>query len=303
MDGGGGRYVAYGGGGGQEKTIINRIMLRFRPIAPKPVPGVSSSGGTVPETDNRSLYNTPSRRVKRRNIRAKKRLKSNRSSTADAKTGMINSTAVTLQLLPGEASSRDGGEVSGIRSWLSLDQKFERTPDIQDHLTSWLNTRPFNGWTDITKLEAGSDRGRLVEAAPVPVVESRVTVESVTDTCMDVRGLGYTDVEKVRSLEKDTCPGFVSDGFNRVQWVNEAYKKMVRQGRDEQSPEVRVWLVVKAELPENENPAFSCRVKLQHTWQNKKCSKMVVPCDVWRMVEGGKLAWRLDMKAALSLGL
>ena len=281
MDGGGGRHVAAGGGGAQDKTIINRIMLRFRPIAPKPVTGASTSG---PE----SKLSSPSRRVKRRYIRTKK---SYRSSAGDSRSGIIDSTAVTLQLLPGETCAGEVGEVSRTRSWLSLDLK---TPDIHDHLTSWVNTRPLNGW-------AGSDRRMSAAEAPVSAVESWVTVESVTDTCMDVRGLGCTDVEKLRSLENDACPGFISDGFNRVVWVNEAYKKMVRQGEG-QPPEVRVWLVAMAELPANVHPAFSCRVRLQHAWRNERCSKMV-PCDVWKMEEGGGLAWRLDMKAALSLGL
>ncbi|XP_062010305.1 uncharacterized protein LOC133726715 isoform X2 [Rosa rugosa] len=296
MDGGDGWHAAAGGGGGKEKTVINRIMLRYRPIAPRPILGASCSGEIVPEGKNKSLY-SPSKRVKRKYIRTKK---GSRSSTGDPQGGVMDSTTITLQLLPGE---RRSGDTSGSRSWLSIDQAVEKYPHSQDHL--WVNTRTLNSWPEITDAVAGSDR-RLVAAAPVVAVESWVTVESVTDTCMDVRGLGCTDREKAGSLEKDTCPGFISDGFNRVQWVNEAYKDMVRQGGnyycDGQSPEVRVWLVTKAELPANGHSAFSCRVRLQYMCQKEKCSKMV-PCDVWRMQEGAGLAWRLDMKAALSLGL
>nr|XP_011467716.1 PREDICTED: uncharacterized protein LOC105349248 [Fragaria vesca subsp. vesca] len=294
MDGGDGWHVAAGGVGPQDKTIINRIMLRFRPIAPKPVPGGSSSGESLPESTNRSSY-SPCKRAKRKYIRNKKSNRSSTGLTGDPQEPIIiDSTAITLQLLPVETAS---GDISGARSWLSLDRAVEETA----HLTSsWVNARPFNGWD----AAAGSERSMAVAAAPAPVVvvESRVTVESVTDTCMDVRGLGCTDEEKVRSLERDTCPGFISDGFNRVEWVNEAYKEMVSRQGQHQLPEVRVWLVTKAELPGKGNPAFSCRVRLQHSGEKEKCSKMV-PCDVWRLEEGGGLAWRLDMKAALSLGL
>lgn len=298
MDAGDGWHVAAGGGGAQEKTIINRTMLRFRPIAPKPVPSASSSGETL-VAEGKNLYCPTTKRVKRKYIRSKKNI--NRSSTGDPEAGM-DSTLITLQLMPEETGS---GEFPGARSWLSIDHTVEKNQDIQDRmLPTRMNMNPMTSWAVRTDAATGSDRTAAM-APPVLVVESWVTVESVTDTCMDVRGLGCTDVEKVRSLEQDTCPGFVSDGYNRVQWVNEAYKNMVRQGQyycHGQSPEMRVWLVTKAELPANGHPAFSCRVRLQYTWQNDKCSKMM-PCDVWRMQDCAGLAWRLDLKAALSLGL
>ena len=158
----------------------------------------------------------------------------------------------------------------------------------------------------------GSDL--TVEMGQPRVVESWVTVESVADTCMDVRGFGSTDVERVKNLERDACPGFISDGLNRVQWVNEAYKRMVTKELeycDGKSPEycdflVRLVVNNKVKLPllpyNNNEEAFTGLVRLVHTWQNKKKCSKVVPCDVWRMDRGG-FSWRLDVKAALSLGL
>ena len=110
-------------------------------------------------------------------------------------------------------------------------------------------------------------------------------------------------------MEVDTCPWFISDGLNRVQWVNGAYKRMLMAGKGNDDgmlsppPEIMVWLVIKQELPRF-CTAFSCKVRLQHTWQKEKCSKML-PCDVWKMDDGdggGGFAWRLDVEAALSLG-
>ncbi|KAL0415717.1 UNVERIFIED_CONTAM: hypothetical protein Slati_3403600 [Sesamum latifolium] len=66
------------------------------------------------------------------------------------------------------------------------------------------------------------------------VVDSLVTVESVTETwvadCYGWFSLGRTDEEKVMSLHADACPGFVSDGQNRVRWINAAYRRMVGGG-------------------------------------------------------------------------
>jgi hypothetical protein len=145
----------------------------------------------------------------------------------------------------------------------------------------------------------------VVTRPMMSAVESWVTVESVTDTCMASMGvplpwLGSTDVERMSNLEHDTCPGFVSDSSNRVLWVNGAFKRMVRQQNDGQSQEIiRVWLVAKEKLPYSYT-AFTCQVKLQYWLGKDKCSQ-IVPCDVWRM-DGGGFSWRLDVEATLSLG-
>ncbi|XP_076932032.1 uncharacterized protein LOC143597410 [Bidens hawaiensis] len=130
--------------------------------------------------------------------------------------------------------------------------------------------------------------------------QSWITVESVIGSCEDGgRGWGYTD------LEMDNCPGFISDGFDEVRWVNLAYRRMVdpNPGGGSPPPQVSVWLYVKVEKIDFEyRPAFSCRVRLEYDLSEKKKKKqMTVPCDVWKMDSGG-YAWRLDVKAALSLG-
>lgn len=98
------------------------------------------------------------------------------------------------------------------------------------------------------------------------------------------------------SLQRDTCPGFISDGLNRVLWTNEAYGKMVGGAAEE----VVAWLVMKAEVVVPAGiPSFTCRVRVV-TFGKDKIS-LTLPCDVWRMDCGG-FAWRLDTTAALSLG-
>jgi len=133
---------------------------------------------------------------------------------------------------------------------------------------------------------------------PVQVVGSWVKVESVTDAWVEGYGLGRTDEEKLINLERDSCPGFISDGLNRVRWANKAYKAMVGEG----AGEVVVWLVMKDDvrLPDNKSTAaFTCRVRVVRCGKEK--NSLILPCDVWRM-DGGGFAWRLDTEAALSLG-
>ena len=300
MDGAGSWNVAlYGGGGGaRDKTIINRIMLRFRPIAPKPAVGASVPGGSVPGNMSKALL--AGKRTKRKYVRVRRNSgyrRKNRSKSSEEleKKDNLENTVVTLQLLPEKIDTAEGSVAGG--SWcknVDLDVTVEKleipnNPKISPSLSNTAAEKTING---------GNRPDRTAE---VEIVETWVTVESVTDTCMDVRGLGCTDVDMVKKLKSDTCPGFISDGFIRVNWVNEAYKRMVSNQREGNWPEIRVWLKTKKEDILYFHQAFTCGVRLQYTWQNEKCTKMV-PCDVWRMECGG-LAWRLDIKAALSLGL
>ncbi|GMI76822.1 DIG-like 4 [Hibiscus trionum] len=283
-------------GGAKDKTVmnmINPIMLRFRPIAPKPVSGESSSD--VARIDNTNLLLCkPRAKRKYARVRKNNNIGRKKRSSSDSDPLLHHDEAsknpeniVTLQLLPektegnGSVNNQNGGvlEVN------------------QDPLYVY-NLNFNNRWVD-DRTEPMSQRRKTT------VVESWVTVESVTDSCMEVRELGCTDVERIKNLEADTCPGFISDGSHRVRWVNGAYKRMLmvveeaNDGEPSQPPaEITVWLVLKQELPRF-GTAFSCKVRLQYMWQKERVSRML-PCDVWKM-DGG-LAWRLDVEAALSLG-
>ncbi|KAJ4712528.1 von willebrand factor A domain protein [Melia azedarach] len=287
MDGRGGCCIArYAGGGAYDMSKVDRIMLRFRPIAPKP-----ATGGSVSPTENSgepfSRAGKGKRKYSRENSSVNKRCNSNRKRKAsnEEKTESV----VTLPLLPDSParSSQPGPQNKEARKlklpvWLSFDRSGESKNQVV------LSGR-FGG---------SADRTVVMMPQAVRVVGSSVTVECVTDTWVDGDGLGSTDEEKRINLGRDTCPGFVSDEFGRVTWTNEAYRKMVGQ---EEGEEMVVWLVMKAPVTMTlTHQAFTCRVRLQYSF-GKDRSSLTLPCDVWRMDAGG-FAWRLDVKAALSLG-
>jgi hypothetical protein len=217
-------------------------------------------------------------------------------------------SVVTLPLLPETPDRKDfgtkelktevfPGSVSPkpVKSkWLSFDGKVKDQAGHQ-------NTVGFGVSADQT----------VVMPRVANIVGSCVTVECVTDTWVDLDGLGRTDDEKKINMEKDTCPGFISDGYGRVTWENEAYRKMVGQGEGGDH-QVFVWLAMKEKVPMKVtiagHKAFTCRVKVQYQKHDtcrvngkEKISIVTVPCDVWRM-DSGCFAWRLDVKTALCLG-
>ncbi|GMI93984.1 DIG-like 4 [Hibiscus trionum] len=292
-------------GGAHDKTIINRVMLRFRPIAPKPVAGDSGSGESMLKSKNLVVT---SKRTKRRYVRVCKKNNRKKRILDEAKEDNGgNKGFVTLQLMPEKADLRESIVVE--RSW-DLDRalgfnnyRFQDPPSLCLTLKKMVAADQ----AEIMGLSL-SNPGRRRKRTTV--VESSLVVESVTETCIDEGEMGNcTDVEKMKNLEKDTCPGLVSDGLNRVSWVNQAYKNMVGlkeiddngEEEEEERAETAVGLVVKDGLVFPRG-AFSCRVRLSYVdGKGKKCSK-TVPCDAWRLSSGG-IIWRLDVNAALSLGL
>ncbi|KAJ6977676.1 uncharacterized protein [Populus alba] len=320
MDGRGGcciaRYSSVGGGNGMSK--VDLIMLRFRPIAPKPATATSgtsvSGGGSSPEMSdvsprsgrgkrkyNNTSNGTNSKKCNSGGNRKRKVLGEENKAVVDS--------VVTLPLLPETPDRKDfgtkelktevcPGSVSPkpVKSkWLSFDGK------VKDQAGHQNQTVGFGVPADQT----------LVMPRVVNIVESCVTVECVTDTWVDVDGLGRTDDEKKINMEKDTCPGFISDGYGRVTWKNEAYRKMVGQGEGGDH-QVFLWLAMKEKVPMKVtiagHKAFTCRVRVQYQKHDtcrvnakEKISIVTVPCDVWRM-DSGCFAWRLDVKTALCLG-
>ncbi|KAK1404394.1 hypothetical protein POM88_003999 [Heracleum sosnowskyi] len=236
-------------GGSQEKTIMNHIMLRFRPIAPKPV--MNGSDSSCSDLMKKEVIGK--KRTKRKYVRVNKNEKKNSEDKtlkkSDDENSWLDETHVklTLELLPGSSVERGSRNLSDLRG-----------------------------------------------------VESWVSIECVTGGFGHGRRIGCTDVEKVRSLERDTCPGFVSDGDGGVRWVNLAYRRMVNGPEGGVGDDVVVWLINKERIPVGME-AFSCRLRVEYGGGRGRGK--VVPCDVWRMDgELGLYAWRLDLEAALSLG-
>ncbi|CAN8251791.1 unnamed protein product [Cochlearia groenlandica] len=263
MDGRGGcciaRYGGYNGRYGLSKA--DRIMLRFRPIAPKPPTDGGSSGSSVTTTGKYGSTTTTggavsdlsgiSKRGKRKcnkessggNSRRKRSQKN-----SDGGEATISTAAITLSLLPEMPEKRVFPDLN-----VSPVENKKRNGPL------WLS---FGGGDDGGRMQTPYINTADISRKTV-VVSSCVTVERVTDAWINGYGLGNTDDERKMNLMRDTCPGFISDGVGRVTWTNEA-------------------------------------VKLQYTCQDRERGSVTVPCDVWRM-DGGGFAWRLDVKAALCL--
>ncbi|GAB4860489.1 hypothetical protein Ancab_035647 [Ancistrocladus abbreviatus] len=322
MDGRGGCCIArYAGGGAayHDMSQYDRIMLRFRPIAPKPVVGSDAQGGAKAESkvtyvktgrgrrrcikdNNNNSSNSNNSNGKRNNSGGRKRKSCSPEGKLPHGVEAQENTVVTLPLLP---------EMPDLTAAV-VKRQDHKLQDLQPKTLSFSDGQV----RSVPVVFGGVDQSVVVKVPPqqqeVIVGSSFVTVECVTDTWVDGNGLGCTDEEKRRTLEEDTCPGFISDGWNRVWWANEAYRKLVATRGGEEGAgtvdNVMVWLVMKEKAPIS-YPAFTCRVRVQNTWHGKEkgnsttaaSSSLTLPCDAWRMENGG-FAWRLDVKAALSLG-
>ncbi|KAL0792680.1 hypothetical protein Bca101_064057 [Brassica carinata] len=256
----------------QDKVSVDTLMLRYRPIAPKPTTGQPCDARDNNKKNSRNM----SKRTKRKYVRVSKNNNTtcrgkNRSDVSDHRE---QAGLVTLQLMPENSDLTPS------------DPMVKTITGEETQETNMLTV--FNG-------------GATAE------VETWVTVESVTGVCDDgsssFHAVECTDVGMVDNLSKDTCPAFVSDASNRVVWVNEAYRRNV-SGEDRSLTDVTVWLVMGEStvgMMYCNYRAFTCRVRMQYTCRETLYTK-TVPCDVWKMEFGG-FAWRLDTAAALTLWL
>ncbi|XP_076954312.1 uncharacterized protein LOC143628671 [Bidens hawaiensis] len=265
--------------------IIDQIMLRFRPIAPRPVTA-ERSGNALP---------VMRKRVKRKYVRVKKTKKNKKKMMNDVINWFdLDRTVAVTVMDPDYPDPLQS--LQKVTNWISFDTKGVINNNDND-LFICKPPRP----SDLHGVDLA------VAVSNREVAESWITLKMVTGTCEDRRMFGYTDEEIMRNLKADTCPGFISNGFgyDEVRWVNPAYQSMVNVDSNlavSDSSEVVVWLVVKVDKLSVEKylPAFSCRVRIEYQSSDKK-SPLTVPCDVCKM-NSGEFAWRLDVKFALSLG-
>ncbi|KAJ0260684.1 hypothetical protein HA466_0068540 [Hirschfeldia incana] len=264
----------------QDKTVVSKIMQRFRPIAPKPAVGESSD-------------DTQSCRFLGRNRRSKRNNKKACCGGENIKTdldeeigGEDRRDIVTLQLLPDRDTDHQAGKKHADpsdmdpRTGLTISSYLDRTV-----VESWLIVDCVN---DTCTEFGGHHKLQL----------SHVNEE---------------DEIAMRMLDADTCPCLVSDRSNRVYWINRAYRNML--GDRDAEMTIKVWLEVATDFMEVMScmvelyGAVTCRVRVRYdpsTCRNEKSHsesevKMTAPCDVWRIGSGG-LAWRLDVESALTLG-
>ncbi|KAL2505328.1 Uncharacterized protein Adt_20949 [Abeliophyllum distichum] len=338
-----------------DKSVVNSIiMLKFRPIAPKPSGGKDVPGDMLQEERN---FSTRNGRAKRKYVRVRGRRRQNndpcknRRSKSESSKELENGdrpseySMVTSQLLPERSnrnenfSSRDflinledgdgkirhdviddkmvgfGRQLGSQRESFdhSKGQRVEverRLVESQENTTRSLRGERDGHYADetvffssVAKKATYFEGNEYALKSRARVIETWINIECFTDAIMEGLGLGLglSDKEKVSNLHIDTNPGFVSDNSNNVLWVNEAYKKMVfGEENQESAEEFRVYLVNKEKMPYLW-PEFACRVRVEYNRNGRKCTR-TAPCDVWRMEFGG-FAWKMDFKAALSLGL
>ncbi|XP_013671448.2 uncharacterized protein LOC106375964 [Brassica napus] len=273
----GGCCIARYGDSGGDMSKVDRIMLRYRPIAPRPDSGGSSS----PPLDSVS---PKSRRGKR------KYSKENSSSSG----GSVNSNGNSKRRRNEEA--KNGSETVTLPLLPETPERRKEPPRVlvPAAASSWLSFGD-DGRYQAAKKSLDLTEG-LLTARTETVVSSLLTVECVTEGEYE---LGCTDEEKKMNLERDTCPGFISDGLGRVVWTNGSYRDLVI-GKDKCCSKMSVWLVMK-EKPLLTKRTFTCRMRLQYTCRDSLVSSITSPCDGWKMNDGG-FAWRLDVNAALFLG-
>ncbi|URE10406.1 hypothetical protein MUK42_21637 [Musa troglodytarum] len=258
----------YGGGGDANVAWkVDRIMLKFRPIAPKPVVGSPTVVAAAPKEASAGA-----RRPKRKGAAISAVAARGRKPRKDEGKSFSSTTIVTLPLMP-ETPERKGDPAGAPPKWC---------PTPPAVAPTWMGL-----------------------GEPVRAVVSWVTVECVTDTWREGEVSWKNDEVARAALAADECPGFVSDEWGGVTLTNEAYRRMVLAGgvEEEEEEEVRVGLVTRGLVPAAGTcRAFSCRVRVRHAERPTGPPSLAAPCDVWRL-DGGGCAWRLDVKAALSLSL
>ncbi|KAL0425286.1 UNVERIFIED_CONTAM: hypothetical protein Sradi_1063400 [Sesamum radiatum] len=248
MDHRGGCCIARYSGVAYDMSKVDRIMLRFRPIAPKPastngsLSGGGSSGSTTPENSCPSVKTGRGKRrhaakdgsnstVNKRNCNSRRRKSSPENTDSGGSVSGGEKVVKTLPLLPEAPEVKESPKVAskqGFPLWLSFG----------------------NGGSGGEIVAPGADRSGLddptVPMGRMVVVGSWVKVECVTDTwvvgCYGYDGIGRTDEERVRSLNLDTCPG----SYRRPEQgeVDECGVQADGGGGRGREGEVAAWLVM-----------------------------------------------------------
>jgi hypothetical protein len=271
--------IAMYGGESDVAWRVGRILLKYRPIAPKPaamapaapattdlksapssgrlkrkVPPVATAPGTRPASKRgrkpKKANTTPAQQTEEREEKC-----SSFSSSTTTTTSGDSSSLVTLPLMPESPETKPPPLV----------------------------------------IPANETVTAVVVPTPVRPVGSWVTVEGLTDIWRE-------EVPVLPNITSEEAPVLISDGWGRVTWANAAYKNLVTGGGEE-GEEVRVGLVTRGLVPSwGTCGGFTCRLRVRYACRKKGKVSLAAPCDIWR-IDGGGYAWRLDIKAALSLGL
>lgn len=299
----------YHGGGAAAADVawkMGRIMLKYRPIAPKPVCGGAVAAGPVEaKSSGRRGKRKGCMKEGRRGRRSAKKMAAAAAAVEEAgafrEEQEKNNSVVTLPLMPVTPERKESTATptpsptasGGPVAW----QQVGTTTSASGSSCSSSNNNCSN-------ISSPSSPSVVVAPRPVRAVGSWVTVEGVTDAWGE-GGVHVSPVAYAALLEGDTSPVLISDACGQVTWTNAAYKQMVvgpSEEDDEQEEEevMRVALVTKGMVPAGAM-CFTCMVRVRYACKRRggKVS-MAAPCDVWRLADG-RLVWRLDVAAALSL--
>lgn len=272
---------------------VDRIMLRYRPIAPRPDSGGSSS----PPLDS----------VSPKSRRGKRKYSKENSSSSGGGGGSVNSNGNSRRYnRRRNEEAKNGSEIVTLPLLPETPERRKEPPRVlvpaAPELGASLSSLRFSfrddGRYETAKRGLDLTKGLLTGRTETVVSSSLLTVECLAEGEYE---LGRTDEEKKMNLERDTCPGFISDGLGRVIWTNGSYRDLViGKGKAKCCSQMSVWLVMNEKQLLTKR-TFTCRMRLQYTHGGNEVSSITLPCDGSKMNDGG-FAWRLDVNAALFLG-
>ncbi|XP_034584694.1 uncharacterized protein [Setaria viridis] len=308
--------------GGQQAGAawqMGRIMLKFRPIAPKP-----AAMAPVPTPAPVPAAAAGAGRGKRKAVGGgggRRGRKPKRAATVAQVVAPAVSAPVAPAGLPvGECrkdkdcekekslSSRSSSS-SGMTSVDSLPQ--------QHHQPTTLPLMPVSPVEEKATAAAATVEPSAVAAPgagahpappralrPVPAAAATwVTVEEVTATWRDGEEAPSSAARIGAGPDGDAAPAFVSDQWGRVTWSNAAFARAV--SADDEAGASAPAVALAGALPAWGTCAgFTCRVRVVRHAAPRRAggSSVVAPCDVWLLDAAGCYLWRLDLQAALTLG-
>lgn len=288
---------------------MGRIMLKFRPIAPKPAAmAPAPAPASAPVTGSAAGAGRGKRKAAcggggRRGRKPKKAAKVAMVTAAPAATAAAQDVGDCREHCDKEKSSSSPSSSSSGTS--SVDSS--PPPRPQQRQLATLPLMPVTAAEDKAAACPATVGPELVPSQvataarplapramrPAAAAAYLVTVEEVTATWRDGEA-------PASATGADEAPAFVSDQWGRVTLWNAAF---VRAASADDGDEAAAPVVLGGALPAWGTCAgFTCRVRARHWSARRVGSPVVAPCDVWRLDAAGSYLWRLDLQAALTLG-
>ncbi|CAN6326203.1 unnamed protein product [Urochloa humidicola] len=323
------RYGAAAAAGGQQQAgaawQMGRIMLKFRPIAPKPAamapvptPAPAPAAAVGPGRGKQKAVGGGGGRRGRKPKRA-----ATVAPVAAAVAAPVAAPAAQAAVgecrkdkdcekeksLSSRSSSSSG--MTSVDSSPPPPTQRQRQPTtlplmpvslVEDKAATVAEPAPVAS-SVVAAPAAGAQAATEHALRPVPplAVSSWVTVEEVTATWRD----GEEAPSSAATAGDNDTPAFVSDQWGRVTWTNAAFARAVSVDGGHAGSEA---VALAGALPAWGTCAgFTCRARVVRNASGAAPrrgggSSVVAPCDVWRLDAAGCYLWRLDLQAALTLG-